>query len=108
MAAAAKRVGRARIVAAVVRKGRIISIGQNKMVTHPIMLKFGTNPEKVYLHAEADAIVKAKDQVEGADIVIVRAIYVDGKLHSGMVKPCECCQGIIAHSGIKNVYWTGG
>jgi tRNA(Arg) A34 adenosine deaminase TadA len=53
-------VSKVRLAAAILYKNKIVSIGRNQYKTHPIMLRFCKNPEAIYLHAEVDAINRAK------------------------------------------------
>jgi tRNA(Arg) A34 adenosine deaminase TadA len=101
-------VSRVRLVAAVLYKNKIISIGKNQYKTHPAMIKFGKNSEAVYLHAEVDAINKAsrvlnEKQFKKASLYVVR-VKKDGSL--GLAKPCTGCQKCIDHYNINSVEYT--
>jgi deoxycytidylate deaminase len=103
IADAVEPVGRQRLAACIVRGKRIVSIGVNKKKTHPIQMKFASHPEALYLHAEIDAIVNAREDVRGADMYVLRKMN-NGQC--GMAKPCEGCQRAIKFFGIRRVYWT--
>ena len=84
---------------AVVASGRdILSMGWNKAKTHP-----KSTHEWKHIHAEMDAIMKAGNKCEGADLYVAR-IGNDGLLRNA--KPCPACMSLIAASGIKRVFFT--
>lgn len=92
-----------RIVAALVKRGRIEYVGYNRYKTHPLQLQYGKCKEAIYLHAEIDCLRKAGKRAKGMDMVIVR-IKANGDL--GLAKPCEGCARAIKFFGIKNTYWS--
>lgn len=91
-------------VGAVVFKGkRILSRGHNTYQKsakklHP---KFTRWPNSV--HAEVDAILKARRNLKGASILVVR-INKAGELRNS--KPCAHCMLYLKHVGIKKVYYS--
>lgn len=97
-----------RHAAAVVHKGKIISIGVSKLKTHPLMCKFQNNEKRIYLHAEIDAIVKAinkfgNDFLSSCDLYVLRLTRGN---HIGISRPCPGCERAIKAFKFKNVYWT--
>jgi deoxycytidylate deaminase len=89
------------------KKGRILSIGKNRYLkTHPYQAlcaaKVGL-PEKIYLHAEIDAIIRCKDLSKAYSIHIFRYGSEGQPL---LAKPCLVCQSAIESSGIKKVFHT--
>jgi tRNA(Arg) A34 adenosine deaminase TadA len=105
-------VGRVKISAAIVIKNEIISIGTNKMKSHPLQAKFGRNYQAIYIHAEIDAIAKALRRLDARRLtsatLYVARIKVDntGKAMWGLARPCSGCAGAIESFGIKQVIWT--
>lgn len=98
--------GKYRVAAIVLdKRDRVISYGVNSYEkTHPIQAKFSKMvglEEKVYLHAEIQALVRAKKQ--GYKIYICR-IDVDG--NTVMAKPCDICSMAIKDAGIKIIEHT--
>lgn len=98
--------GKYRVAAIVLDKhDRVIATGVNSYEkTHPMMAKFSKKcglDEKVYLHAEIQALVRAKGQ--GYKIYICR-IDVDG--NTVIAKPCVICNMAIKEAGIKVVEYT--
>lgn len=89
------------------KRGRILSIGKNSYTkTHTIMAKYSERagmPEKQYLHAEIDAIIKCKS-LDKAYKIFVSRISTTGK--PMLAKPCKICQSAIDKTGIQLVEWT--
>lgn len=102
----------AQLAAMIVYKGRIISIGYNQKKTHPMAAKFGKNPDAIFLHAEVDAIVKAKKKLSDAELkkstLIVLRVKEDneGNKMFGIAKPCPGCSKCIEAHEIKKVIYT--
>lgn len=97
---------RARVVAAVVNKGKIVAIGKNQNKTHPVAARYSKHPEAIYLHAEVDAINKAKRVLKDfskAELHVVR-MKQDGSL--GLAKPCSGCSKCIKDEKIHKVFYT--
>lgn len=105
-------VSKQRLAAAVLYKGKIISIGFNQMKTHPFAVEYAKNDEAIYLHAETDAIYKAKkklteQELRKATLIIVRAKNdINSNKHFGLAKPCPGCARCIEDHKIKTVIYT--
>lgn len=90
------------------RKGKLLSIGRNSYVkTHPLQAKAAkatnSNDNKIFQHAEVNALVKIKDWTKAHKIVVQRF----GKRGTPLnAKPCECCQWVINQTGIKVIEHT--
>lgn len=91
------------------KRGRILSIGKNSFVkTHPLQSKFANEAglsEKIFLHAEIDAIVKCSDLSKVHRILVTRYNKAGKPV---MAKPCEICQLALKHVGIKIIEHTVG
>jgi deoxycytidylate deaminase len=89
------------------RRGKILSIGKNSYIkTHPLQAKSAQavgEDYKIFLHAEIDALVKAKNWDKAHKLVITR-FTKDGV--PAMAKPCKVCQHAINLAGIKLVEHT--
>lgn len=89
------------------KKGRVLSIGKNSYIkTHPMQARHANKvgrPEKIYLHAEMQAIIKCK-QLDKAHKILVTRITKKGRY--GNARPCPVCQSAIDEAGIKNIEWT--
>lgn len=103
----------ARIAAAVVRRGKVISYGYNHKKTHPFQTRFCKNPHAVFFHAEVHAIKNALKSVDVEDLskcelYIVRAKRdkANRKWITGMSKPCSGCQKCIDLFDLKSVYYS--
>lgn len=104
-------VANARLAAAVIYKNKIISIGTNQYKSHPFALRYSKNPDAIFLHAEADAILKATKKISNKQLtkssLIVARIKLghDRKPMFGLARPCGGCRScIIAHGLSKTVY----
>lgn len=89
--------------AAIFAKKRLISVGTNNAKTHPLSKFYG---RPVTVHAEMQAIIRAKNFVESLDgmILVVARIKRNGEF--GMARPCSGCQSIIKRNNIKEVWYT--
>ena len=104
-------VARARVAAALVHKGRVISYGYNQSRTSWIQRRFKKNDHAFFLHAEVDAIKKAlkivdADTVKNSTLYVARAKTIDKKDVYGMAKPCNGCQECIKWFNVKRVFYT--
>jgi len=95
--------GNQRMAACIVKKKRLVSIGFNKNKTHPLMAKFCKHKKAIYLHAEIDAIINAKEDIRGATMYVLRVRRAGER---GLAKPCPGCAKAIKFFGIKKVYHT--
>jgi deoxycytidylate deaminase len=103
----------ARIAAAVVRRGKVISYGYNHKKSHPFQTRFCKNPHAIFFHAEVHAIKNALksvavDDLSRCELYIVRAKRnkTNRKWITGMSKPCSGCQKCIDLFDLKGVYYS--
>lgn len=101
-------VANAKIISAVVYKGKIYGLGSNSYKTHPLAKEFHNTENKECLHAEMDALIKAsyhlsEKQLSISDLYVMRT-KKDGSI--GLAKPCDGCESFIRKFGIKNVYYS--
>jgi deoxycytidylate deaminase len=105
-------VSNAKLAAAVIYRGKIVSIGTNQAKSHPFAAEYSKHPEAIYLHAETDAIYKAKKkltetELKKSTLIIVRVkSTVAGKTEFGISKPCAGCSKCIADHQISTVIYT--
>lgn len=89
------------------KRGRPLSIGQNSYIkTHPLQLKMAEKvglPEKKFIHAEIQSIVKCRDISKAHKIMVMR-YNKDGEPVNA--KPCKICEQAIALTPIKIVEHT--
>lgn len=85
------------------KKGRLLAEGTNSYTkSHPLQWKFAKQvglEDKIFLHAEIDAIRKVKDKSKIHKIVVER---VEGGKRCKS-KPCPVCEAAILAFGIKLV-----
>ena len=91
-----------RIGAVIVKNGKVISKGHNRLSGK---VKTRKRLDFLSLHAEADAILNCNDfkRLKGA------RIYVAGVKYNGNgvnARPCMNCLSMIARVGIKRVYYN--
>lgn len=105
---------RARIAAAIVRRGEIISIGVNKDKSHPFQKRYAKHHEAIYVHAEIDAIYSALRRVRPEELkrcsLLISRVKCSSKSPSilvpGLAKPCPGCARASLAFGIDEVYYT--
>ncbi len=94
-------------------RGTKISVGYNQYKTHPLQAKFASNPQRIFLHAEIDAIVKALKHITPTALAQC-SIHVArfknypklGMVGPGLSQPCTGCAGALAAFGIKDIVFT--
>lgn len=105
-------VAAARIAAAVVYKGDVISFGINEQKSDPFQAKYSKNALAIYRHAETSAIKKAlkrltPEELSRSTLHVCRVKYNrKGKFIRGLARPCEGCQKAITKFNINNVYFS--
>ena len=92
-----------KVGAVIFDKKRIISKGHNtcqKSVKklHPKFQRF-----KYSVHAEVDSIIKAKKDLKGTSILVVR---LNKNNQFRLSKPCFNCMNYIQYVGIKKVFYS--
>ena len=92
-----------RVGAVIVKKKAILSKGHNypcKSIKHfhPKFQKW-----KNSVHAEIDCIIKAKRNLAGTTMYVIRINSADQLRNS---RPCKHCLAYIKHVGIKKVYYS--
>lgn len=88
------------------KRGKIISVGYNSYKkSHPIQSHFARLaglPEKVFLHAEIAALLKAR----GKDVEKIKVERYDSKGNPVNAAPCPVCQLAIKNWGVSYVEHT--
>jgi tRNA(Arg) A34 adenosine deaminase TadA len=96
---------RRKIGAVLLKKSKVVATAVNlEKKTHPWQAKLAKKVglcEKIYLHAEVSALIKAK---EDADTIVVARVNTQNKLR--MAKPCPICAFALEQAGITNIYYT--
>lgn len=104
-------VGAAKVAAAVLYKGKVVAIGVCRYKSHPYQKQFGRNVHSIFLHAEIDALIKAKrrltpSELSKSTLLVARVKNIKGEYVAGLAKPCEGCTRAIEESGIRKVIHT--
>lgn len=87
------------------KRGKVISIGRNSYVrsnkTQRKYAKLVGKPDSVYLHAEIDALVRAKGRQ-------IHTMFVSRITPTGyaLSKPCDICSQALKDFGVKEIKWT--
>ena len=88
------------------KKREITSATNNDDKSHPRQAWWAERVglrEKIYLHAEMAALIKAREDAD--TIVVVRLGGHDGKSLRN-AKPCPICEPALRFAGIKHVYYS--
>jgi len=94
---------RQKVGAIIFDKNRIVSRGYNDPQRSVRHLKKKFQRWKYTVHAEVAAILKAKTELKGLSILVVR---VNNKNQLRLAKPCEWCQRYLDYVGIKKVFYS--
>ena len=88
------------------KRGKIVSVGYNSYKkSHPIQSHFARLaclPEKVYLHAEIAALLKARDK----KVEKIKIERYDSKGNTVNAAPCPICRLAIKSWGVSYVEHT--
>jgi deoxycytidylate deaminase len=104
-----------RISAAITRRNKIISFGNNERKSHTFHFQFRRNDSSPYFHAETNVIYNALRfnsdiDLSKCDLWICRMKKCpengDNKFIRGLARPCEGCIQAIKKYEFKNVYYT--
>jgi deoxycytidylate deaminase len=103
----------ARLVSIITYKNTVVSVGFNKMKSHPFQKKFGKNSEAIFLHSEIDAIKNGLRHIDQDDFkkcelysLRVKRESRNGPFVTGISMPCDGCMRAIVTFGIKKVFYT--
>lgn len=95
-----------RHVTVLVKQKKVISIGENRpLKTHKAA--YANCPEFPFIHAELDAIIRAKNKSRidfSACTLYNLRVGKSGRLL--MARPCKHCQTLIRAANFKGVYYT--
>lgn len=106
-----------KIAAAIMYKGRLISVVHNELKSHPFQSRFSKNKDAIFFHAETRAIHKAlsiigPEKIKNATLFVARTtpkVNKRNQVYSHILadsKPCEGCTKCIEYYGIKKVFYT--
>lgn len=104
---------------AVVSDGVSTFIGENSYRSHPMVARFSKNPDRICLHAESAAVIKAlryftsrlgirRDDIYSIDLsgfsIYVARVLADGS--PANARPCEDCQRMLKSFNINRIEHT--
>lgn len=96
-----------KIGAVLLRKNKVIVTATNlEKKTHPLQATLAERvglKEKIYLHAEINALIKAK---ESADTIVVARIGGHSHNELRMSKPCPICQMALEMNSVRRVIYS--
>jgi len=92
-----------RCAAVIFKRNKIISKGFNtsQKSTKHLKKKFQKWPGTI--HAEVDAIIKAKTDLKRCSILVVR---INKNEQLRLAKPCKYCQMYLEYIGIRKIFYT--
>lgn len=106
--------GRAKLIAVLYdASGCELALGWNQYKSHPLQAKYADHPDKIYLHAEIDAIANSLRRyrgINGVRLLEGSSMYIfrfNKNMSLGLAKPCVGCQRAIRAFNIKTVFWSG-
>lgn len=90
------------------KHNRVISIGHNSYIkTHTLQARYAKQvglDNKIFLHAEMDAIIRAGIKIKNAYKICVFRFNLQGEPRCA--KPCPICSEAIRHTPIKIIEHT--
>lgn len=100
-----------KLVAAVVDRSTIMSLGSNSWKSSPFQKKWGRNDQSIYFHAETAALKDflrrySVDELRGLDMYVARVKLINGAYVPALAKPCSGCQRAIEAFGLNNFHYT--
>lgn len=102
---ALKSTSKFRLGAVVIRKGRAIGAGYNKMQkTHPINKRFSNTDFDCGVHAEIDACIGLDADALNGSTVLVYRVLRNGD--PALARPCSMCRKYLTQVGISKVIYT--
>ncbi len=98
-----------KVGAVLMSKNKVITTATNHdCKSHPLQAKWAERvglSEKIYLHAEMSAMIKARDDAD--KIVVVRLGGFSGH-ELRQSRPCPICEAYLKHSGVNHIYYSTG
>lgn len=92
-------------IAGLFRGKQLVAVGMNRRKTHPLQKRFSVNKDKIYLHAEFDAIWRGAVLLGAVGVSRLRLGVIrvtrSGELRPS--KPCLGCLRAIEIFGIREV-----
>lgn len=98
--------------ALILYKNEIISVGFNRIKSHPFQKKYAKANEAIFLHAEISAIkqslrrISLKELSKSTMYVARIRLNNENKPHFMYSKPCDGCMRAISEFDIRKVFYT--
>jgi len=92
-----------RVGCIIFNKSKIISVGHNYVMKRRKKLNPRYQKWIGSVHAEVDAIINAKKNLKGCDLLVIR---INRKDEFRLSKPCKECQKYIEHVSIRKVFYS--
>ena len=86
------------------KRGQIVSHATNSRKTHPMQAEYAKRTgkeQKVSLHAEIAALIRARDDIE---TVVVARINKRGELRNS--RPCPICRLALEEAEVKEIWFS--
>ena len=86
------------------KRGQIVSHATNSRKTHPLQAEYAKRTgkeQKVSLHAEIAALIRARDDIE---TVVVARINKRGELRNS--RPCPICRLALEEAEVKEIWFS--
>lgn len=105
------KAGKCRLVAAIVKRNKILAIQSNSYNSSFLARRYPKNKKSLYNHAEIAVLrdfVKTfgRERLRDCEMFIIRAKQTPrGQWLMGSSKPCEGCELAINESGLKKFYY---
>ena len=108
IARTSEKVARCRVVAALVKRNKILAVGVNSYHSIKLARRFAKHELATSTHAEIAAIHSFLQRYDKSKLKDC-TLYVCRILHNGqmaLAKPCEGCKAAIKQFGIKEVRYS--
>ena len=92
-----------RVGCVIFKRTKVVSTGFNSVLKHRKKLNPVYQKWPGSVHAEVDAIINAKTDLKGCNLLVIR-INKQGEFR--LAKPCKECQKYIDYVGIRKVYYS--
>jgi len=92
-----------RVGCVIFKKSRVVSRGHNYSLKKRKKLNPRFQKWKGSVHAEVDAIINARTELKGCDLLVVR---INRKDEFRLSRPCKECQKYIEHVNIRKIFYS--
>lgn len=105
------KVGNARVVAALVRRNKILAIGRNSKKSSVMARRFQKHGLAQYDHAEINALYAYlteynKKNLCKCTMYVCRVVWCEGKWRLANAAPCDGCRSALQHFNIRRIVFS--